>query len=142
MKRLHDRRAVSKFSLGDQVLALLPLVGSPFHANFCGPYAVAKKVSDLNYFISAPDWKKSVQLCHGNLLKPYFARSPVTGLESSPTCVAVAVPVGQVRVHSDLAVEVEEELCTPDDGMLRGQLKNSEPLASLNEMLTHLSEPR
>ncbi|XP_030271930.1 uncharacterized protein LOC115581177 isoform X1 [Sparus aurata] len=143
MKRLHDRRAESReFSPGDQVLALLPLVGSPFQAKFCGPYMVAKKVSDLNYLISTPDRKKSVQLCHVNLLKPYFARSSVAGLESSPSCVAVAVPVGQVRVHSDLAVETEEELCTPDDGMLRGRLKNSESLASLNEMLTHLSEPR
>ena len=69
-----------EFSPGDQVLALLPLVGSPFQAKFCGPNMVAKKVSDLNYLIATPDQKKSVQFCHVNLLKLYFARSPVTGL--------------------------------------------------------------
>ena len=78
MKGLYDRRAERReFSTGDQVLALLPLVGSPFQAKFSGPYTVTRKVSDLNYLISTPDRKKSVQLCHINLLKPYFARSPV-----------------------------------------------------------------
>lgn len=34
MKHLHDRKAeIHQFSPGDQVLALLPLVGSPFQAN-------------------------------------------------------------------------------------------------------------
>ena len=83
-----------------------------------------------------------MQLCHINLLKPYFAWSPVIGLGLSPSGVAVAVPVGQVQVPSDLAVDAEEELCTLDDGMLRGQLKNSESLVNLDEMLTHLPEPR
>lgn len=64
MRSLYDQRAEhSEYSPGDQVLALLPLVGSPFQAKFSGPYTVARKVSDLNYLISTPDRKKSVQLC-------------------------------------------------------------------------------
>ena len=49
MKSIHDRRAQCwEFSPGNQVLALLPLVGSPLQAMFCGTYTVAKKVSDFN----------------------------------------------------------------------------------------------
>lgn len=42
MKTWYDRRAeVRKFSVGDQVLALCPLVSSPFQAKYSGPYTVA-----------------------------------------------------------------------------------------------------
>lgn len=34
------------FVTGDQVLALVPLVGSPLHAKFEGPYAGLRQVSD------------------------------------------------------------------------------------------------
>ncbi|KAG1928985.1 zinc finger CCHC domain-containing protein [Pimephales promelas] len=42
MKSLFDRRTeLRSFQPGDQVLALLPVVGSPFQAKFVGPYTVA-----------------------------------------------------------------------------------------------------
>ena len=69
MKRLYDRRSEQRtFSPGDQVLALLPLVGSPFQAKFTGPHTVVKKVSDQNYLIATPLRRKPNQLCHINLL--------------------------------------------------------------------------
>lgn len=39
-----------QFSPGDQVLALLPIVGSPFQAKFTGPgpFMVVRKVSEQN----------------------------------------------------------------------------------------------
>lgn len=41
MKKLFDRQSEQHvFNSGDQVLALLPLVGSPFCAKFVGPYTV------------------------------------------------------------------------------------------------------
>lgn len=44
MKTLFDRRPeYREFEVGDQVLALLPIVGSPFVARFMGPYKVSKK---------------------------------------------------------------------------------------------------
>ena len=50
MKVQYDRGTVRhEFSPGDQVLALAPLVTSPFQAKFVGPYTVSEKVSDLNY---------------------------------------------------------------------------------------------
>lgn len=43
MKRLYDRWVVRReFVPGDQVLALLPIVGSPFQAKFFGPYCGPK----------------------------------------------------------------------------------------------------
>ncbi|KAL7857740.1 hypothetical protein AOLI_G00178420 [Acnodon oligacanthus] len=75
MKRLFDRRSeVRVFQPGDQVLALLPVVGSPLQAKFAGPYAVVRQVSDLNYLLVKPDRRKATRNCHVNLLKPYYAR--------------------------------------------------------------------
>ena len=48
-KKLYDRRSKRhEFQAGDRVLPLLPVVGSPFHAKFDGPYQVLKKVPDEN----------------------------------------------------------------------------------------------
>ena len=53
MKERYDRRAeLHEFSEGDRVLALCPLMSSPFQAKFMGPYTVLKRASDLNYLIS------------------------------------------------------------------------------------------
>nr|XP_033964458.1 uncharacterized protein LOC117465610 [Pseudochaenichthys georgianus] len=144
MKSLYDRCAERcGLSPGDQVLALLPVVGSPFQAKFSGPYTVSKKLSDLNYLIATPDRKKSVQFCHINLLKPYFSRKPVPGVVCSVSSDAAVVTVGRPSPSLDVGagVTVEEEY-SPDDGLLRGRLKNSESLANLGGMLGHLTEPR
>ena len=74
MKASCDKRAVLRdFLPGDKVLALLPLVSSPFQARFSGPYSVVEKLSDLNYLIATPGRRSKTRLCHTNLLKPYFA---------------------------------------------------------------------
>ena len=71
IKKNYDRHTEQReFSPGDQVLALMPIVGSPFQARYTGPYTVIEKLSDLNYFIATPGRRKSKQLCHINLLKP------------------------------------------------------------------------
>lgn len=114
MKSLHDRHAeCCEFSPDDQVLALLPLVGSPFQAKFSGPYTVAWKVSDLIYLIST-NWPEEGAV----VLKPCFAHSPVSGPRSLFSCVVAAVSAGHSLQTSDLAMEVEEDLYTPDDGIL------------------------
>lgn len=75
MKRLYDHRSEHhEYSLADQVLLLMPIVGSSFQAMFSGPYAVAEKVSDLNYLVSMPGRRKAKRLFHINLLKPYYSR--------------------------------------------------------------------
>lgn len=67
------------FLPGDQVLALLPIVTSSFQATFSGPYSVVKKLADQNYLIATPDRRSSTQLCHVNLLKPYYVRIQESG---------------------------------------------------------------
>lgn len=47
MKCLYDRQAEEyTFSPGDQVVALVPLIHSPFQARFCGPFTVLHGVTD------------------------------------------------------------------------------------------------
>ena len=95
MKRLYDRRSEQRtFSPGDQVLVLLPLVGSPFQTKFTGPHTVVKKVSDQNYLIATPLRRKPNQLCHINLLKTYYDRV------SSPVCPRPACLANTVLVDS------------------------------------------
>lgn len=70
MKQLFDcRTELHSFQSGDQVLALLLIVGSPFQAKFSGPYTVAGQITDLNYLINTLYWKKKTRVCHVHLLK-------------------------------------------------------------------------
>ncbi len=60
MKERYDcRTELREFSIGDQVLALCPLVSSPYQTKFSGLYTVVKRVSDQNYMISTLDCKKA-----------------------------------------------------------------------------------
>lgn len=67
-----------------------------------------------------------MQVCHIDLLKPYFAHSPVPSGGLSLSSLAVAMSVDHSPPPFDLAGESEEELYTPDDGILRGCFKNSD----------------
>ena len=62
------------FKPGDKVLVLLPVQGNVLQARYHGPYKVLKTVGDLDYVIETPDRRKSTQLCHVNMVKPYFER--------------------------------------------------------------------
>ena len=127
------------FSPGDQVLALLPIVTSPFQAKFSGPHTVVKQISEQNYIISTPKRRKPTQLCHVNLLKPYYSCTsetlvlcvqPEVGLAHA---VCMAVPV------LSPSQEVEEDgLGTPDPALVHGRFKNSEALAFLDTLLSQL----
>ncbi|KAF7648009.1 hypothetical protein LDENG_00163430, partial [Lucifuga dentata] len=85
MKTRFDRKAVVRqFYPGDQVLVLLPVPGSALTARFLGPYVVDRKVSDTDYVILTPERRRKTQLCHVNMLKPYFHRdAPQVKQESS-----------------------------------------------------------
>ena len=75
MENRYDQNSVSRtFKPGDKVLALLPVPGRPLQARYFGPYIVDKKMSDLNYVLQTPDRRKQKQLCHINMLKPYYSR--------------------------------------------------------------------
>lgn len=135
MKKLFDRQSEQRvFKSGDQVLALLPLVGSPFCAKFVGPYTVVRSLSDLNYEIATPDRKKITQVCHVNLLKPFFSRDcQQTDVKSSAVVSLVT------DEQSQFLGGEKEEVTIIDDAVMLPRLKNSETLNDLGSLLSHLS---
>lgn len=131
MKRKFDSKAEARvFSPGDQVVALLPIPGSPFGAKYSGPYNVVRRVSETNYVVATPDRRRATQLCHINLLKPYYASSQSpSGKDQS----AVLVAAGSSVPFSEL-----DDVQGPDDSMLHARLNNSETLGNLEGVLNHL----
>ena len=145
MKTLYDRRAEKRvFSEGDRVLALLPIITSPFQAKNGGPYEIKKKTSEHNYIIATPDRRRSVQMCHVNLLKPYYERVPpgeavsASSVPARPVCSVSRVSV--VYPPQSVPAGVEDGLPDADAGVQQGRLKNSESLNKLHLLLGHLSE--
>lgn len=143
MKRLFDRKAkVREFEPGSQVLALLPVEHNSLQAKFMGPYEVHQKLSDVNYLIKTPDRRKGIQLCHINLLKPYYKRVPevksppdghplvgpeFTGVSVSPVCHFV-----ESSTNRSSARKEEGDVQSPGEGVMRGRLENSAYLKTLN----------
>ena len=128
MKNRYDQNSVSRtFKPGDKVLALLPVPGRPLQARYFGPYIVDKKMSDLNYVLQTPDRRKQKQLCHINMLKPYYSRKcdnvkPVQTIVTDPAendCNFVE----NFDVHSGTA-----------------KLNNSEILRNIDSKLAHLTQ--
>lgn len=66
-----------------------------------------------------------------NLLKPYDQRSEDGEGVKGSACPALAVDICGVAQESDAVPE-------PDDSLLCGRLKNSESLAKLDSLLSHL----
>ena len=88
MKRQYDRKSVPReFDVGDQVLLLLPLPGSPLKAKYQGPFQVVQKVGDLNYAVATPGRRKKKQLCHVNLRKKYHDRDNDKSVQGVPPVV-------------------------------------------------------
>ena len=63
MKRWYDENAKErKLMPGDRVLSLLPFPGEPLQARYYGPYAVDKKISDVNYIVNTSGRRKQKHL--------------------------------------------------------------------------------
>lgn len=107
----HDKKAKTRtFQPGDEVLLFIPLLGQPLSAKFSGPYRVVKKVSETDYLIHTPDRRKSQQLCHINIMKPYF-RPPDSVPPISKSCNAdpvYATSAACERNVSDITVNGED----------------------------------
>ncbi len=67
------------------------MANSPFQAKFTGPFTVVRRVSNQNYLLPTPKRRKVTQLCHLNVLKPYYAR------ESKPLSTAGAEGVSSLQ---------------------------------------------
>ncbi len=141
MKCHFDHKSVQRcFKEGDQVLVLLPIVGSALS----GPYEVQRKLSNTDYVICTPDRKRKSRVCHVNMLKAFHTREsprmevPLAEDAAVPVPVFVATACGDVDAACDADVE--------DDGVVSrhtykqcARFKNSEVLSDLPFHLSHLN---
>ena len=136
MKTWYDRGTERyEFNPGNQVLALMPIVGSPFQAKYAGPYTIVERVLDLNYVIATSGRRKNKRLCHVNLLKPYYRRVVESDLDQDVK--EVVRPA--LAVLSEVFAQEGDGVPEPDESLLYGRLKNSESLCNLDKLLGHLS---
>lgn len=106
------------------------------------PFTVLHKVSDLNYLIETPGYRKSSKLCHVKLLKPYHSRdqSKVEGTQ----VVRPALSAAPVTVSCGFNFEEggEDEVVRVSDEVLQGRLKNSQTLQNLGDLVDHLDSEK
>lgn len=141
MKCRYDRKSVQRtFNKGDQVLVLLPMVGSALSARFSGPYEVVRKISNTDYVIGTPDRKRKTRVWHVNMLKTFHNREAVQNVLLADE---ITVPVSSPVLVACAAVEIAD----PEDVgvILRhtyqcAQLMNSEVLTDFAFHVSHLSE--
>ncbi|KAK4296245.1 hypothetical protein Pmani_031245 [Petrolisthes manimaculis] len=132
MKNWYDKKALIRgFQPNDEVLVLLPMSGQPLAAKYCGPYKVMSKVSQTDYMVATPDKRKSQQLVHINMLKPY---------RRAPSQVQPHPPVGCKGVCVTLIKEMEEQGdCPLSLGSVSSWEENATFLKGLPTLFPHLS---
>ena len=75
MKVWYDKQTRKRsLEVGDKILALLQIPGSPLQARYSGLFVVDKKLNEVNYFINTLECCKQQCLCHINMLKLYQNR--------------------------------------------------------------------
>ncbi len=93
MKICYDHEAVLRsFQIGDRVLVLLPIPGSPLRAKFVGPYKIQARLGETDYVVNTFNRRRKSRVCHVNMLKPYVTRSDVSNV------AAVAATVTSVNM--------------------------------------------
>ncbi|KAK4318854.1 hypothetical protein Pmani_010176 [Petrolisthes manimaculis] len=132
MKNWYDKKALIRgFQPNDEVLVLLPMSGQPLAAKYCGPYKVMSKVSQTDYMVATPDKRKSQQLVHINMLKPY---------RRAPSQVQPHPPLGCKSVCVTLIKEMEEQGdCPLSLGSVSSWEENATFLKGLPTLFPHLS---
>ena len=132
MKTWYDKDAIEcSFDPGNKVLVLFPISGQTFHSCYSGPFEVEQKVNDRNYVIKTSGRKKGIQLCHVNMLKPYYDRE--TTEEHKVQAVVAINNQLQFTENSNSEGIKNEDLVVSEV-----KLQNSDILKNLNEKLKHL----
>ena len=129
IKMFYDKK-ITKFVFkpGDKILVLLPVQGNTLQARYHGPYKVLKRVSDLDYAIKSLHRRKSTQLCHVHMVKPYFERG-----------VKKPVIVTGCSIENDSNQEHKTWSDTSDlDVECKIRLSNSKILSDLETRLNHV----
>ena len=148
----YDLKSVSRaFQPGDQVLVLIPLIGSALQARYSGPYCIERRVNDLNYILSTPDRRRKTTLCDINRLKSYSDHVKISAAQEldSPRCVEVSGDEivalstsrgAEVAASLVVASPLEDEGRVPSAEVVEGRMKNSQVLSDLKSFLSGLTE--
>ena len=96
-----------------------------------------RKVSDRDYVVQTPDRHQSSRLCHGNTLKPYFARESDTAALSE--VLNPEIPIAKAVMLSSLMGTEEDDITDPSRSVPVGRLTNSKMLVKLPEFLSYLA---
>ncbi|XP_070548324.1 uncharacterized protein [Ptychodera flava] len=127
MKVWYDKKARTReFKPGDLVLVLFPTQDNPLHVKFSGPYEILKKVNEVDYVVKTPDRRRPTQLCHINMLKPYYQEEKTVNL---------------VNVCHE-STETSDEPHFKGKDIIKPKLNNSDVLNNLDEKLNHLDFPK
>ncbi len=124
-------RVFNHFNIGDRVLVLLPIPAESLRAKFYGPYIIDRNVSDIDFTVYTPDGRKTMIMCHVNMLKCYHVRD-----DTKPV-------LNQNNVTSDTCDETEN----PGDDFVMNcdgcdiRLENADILSNLETKVSHL-EPQ
>lgn len=72
-------------------MVFLPVHGSAMHATFGGPYEIERKRSETDYIVHTPDRSRKTQVCHVNMLKPYYKRARAAEVVDVPPVSLVTI---------------------------------------------------
>ena len=115
---------------------MLPIPGHPLQAHYSGPYIIEEKRNDVNYIAHTPEQMKNRRLCHINMPKEYYEKSPLqcSGAHHAPKPVSLSVNIATSHnphnVEKDSAIQCEDKL------------ENSDVRSTLDKKIDHLSVNR
>ena len=134
MKVWYDKKVRQReFKPGDKVLVLLPISGHPLRARYYGPCTIESKLSEENYLVKTPNRRRQTQLCHINMLKPYYDRDSKTTVEK--VNLAFETESRDTLENVDIDKGKQDNL-----GCLKS--KNSSILDNLDQKLNHLDSEK
>ena len=87
MKLRYDKCARQTFQTRCYGFSAVASASKLYSSKILGPYTIEKKLSDLNYIVHTPGWRKQKQLCHINMLQEYFDRN------SPPIAISVVINI-------------------------------------------------
>ncbi|XP_059805417.1 uncharacterized protein LOC132380544 [Hypanus sabinus] len=129
MKTWYDKDArMRMFKPGDKVLVLFPVQTNPLQTRFHGPYEIVSKINDVDYVVKTPDRRRSTQLCHINMLKPYF--------EKQSDAVTVVVSENEFDLTRNMIDDSSD--FHSKSNIVSVRLPNSTILENIDEKLAHL----
>ena len=110
---------------------MLPIPGHTLQARYCGPYIIEEKVNEVDYVVKTSERQKQRRLCHINMLKAYYEKSPCVQDKHVPVTPAVLTTTVTFSQEGEGPLEA-----TLSRSELR--MRNSDVLANLDKKLSHL----